>query len=51
MSNEYKQYIDKLCDKADNGNIEAAQELLREANKWSAKNKQLIKERDNKKDK
>jgi hypothetical protein len=51
MSEQYKQYIDDLCNKADNGNTKAVKELLDEANKWSAKNKQLIKERDNKKDK
>lgn len=48
MSEKYKQYIDDLCDKADNGNTEAAKELLDEANKWSTKNKELIKERDKK---
>lgn len=51
MSKQYKQYIDDLCNKADKGNTEAAKELLSEADKWSVKNKQLINERDNKKDK
>jgi hypothetical protein len=47
MSEQYKQYIDKLCEEADKGNIKAAQELVDEADKWSAK----IKELDNKRKK
>jgi hypothetical protein len=49
MSEKYKQYIDKLCKDADNGNIEAAQELVNEANKWSARIKEM-KNKDNKND-
>ncbi len=48
MSEKYKQYIDKLCKDADNGDTEATKELLDEAAYWSKKNKELIKDRDNK---
>ena len=51
MSKQYKEHIDDLCDKADNGNTKAAEELLSEADKWSTKNKELINKRDNKRDK
>lgn len=45
MSEKYKQYIDDLCNKADNGDSNAAKKLLDEAAYWSAKNKQLIKDK------
>lgn len=48
MSQEYKDKIDKLCTDADNGNTKATKELLDQAAYWSAKNKELIKERDKK---
>lgn len=41
MSERYKQHIDKLCERADSGDTKAAQELVDEANKWSAKIKEL----------
>jgi hypothetical protein len=41
MSKQYKHYIDKLCEDADKGNTKAAQELVDEANNWSAKIKEL----------
>jgi hypothetical protein len=48
MSEKYKEYIDKLCEKADNGSIKASKELLYEANNWSAKIKELDNKRNNK---
>lgn len=47
MSQDYKNKIDKLCDKANKGSINAGQELLDEADKWSKIIDKLKEERDN----
>jgi len=46
MSQEYKDKINKLVDKANKGNTEAAQELLDEASKWSQRIKELKQDED-----
>jgi hypothetical protein len=46
MSKEYSEKIDKLVELANRGNVEAAKQLLEEANKWSEIIKKLKKEHD-----
>lgn len=47
MSQDYKDKIDKLCNEANKGSTQAAQELLDEADKWSKIIDKLKEERDN----